>query len=101
MKGLRLVVIKDDRSVMNLPIQIEDGVFNLLTLDWAVPSVVNVKDYGKIEDCFFSIREIIIDSYIKHHLDFDYPTDYKHIEIDINNGMTEVMVEIYLNETDN
>lgn len=101
MKGLRLVVIKDDRSVMNLPIQIEDGVFNLLTLDWAVPSVVNVKDYHKIEDCFFSIREIIIESYIKHHLDFDYRTDYKHIEIDINNGMTEVMVEIYLNETDN
>jgi hypothetical protein len=94
-------VIKDGRSVMNLPIQIEDGVFNLLTLDWAVPSVVNVKDYDKIEDCLFSIRDTIIQSYVKYHLDFDYPTDYKHIEIDINNGMTEVMVEIYLNETDN
>lgn len=98
MKGLRLVVIKDDRSVMNLPIQIEDEVFNLLTLDWAVPSFLKIKDYHKIEDCLLSVREIIIESYIKHHLDFDYRTDYKHIEIDINNGMTEVMVEIYLKE---
>lgn len=101
MKGLRLIVIKDDKSVMNIPIQIEDGVFNLLTIDWGVPNVVSSKDYGKIEDCLFSIRDTIIQSYIKHHLDFDYPTDYRGIDVDINNGMTEVMVEIYLNETDN
>ena len=98
MKGLRLIVIKDDRSVMNLPIRIEDEVFNLLTLDWAVPSFLKIKDYHKIEDCLLSVREIIIESYIKEELGFDYPTDYKHIEIDVNNGMTEVMVEIYLKE---
>ena len=86
---------------MNIPIRIEDGVFNLLTLDWAVPSVVNVKDYHKIEDCLFNVRNTIIESYVKYHLDFDYITDYEQIDVDINNGMTEVMVGIYLNETDN
>lgn len=96
MKGLRLVVKKDDKSVLDFPIRIEDQVFNLLTLDWGVPSVVSVKDYDKIEDCLFSVRDTIIQSYIKHHLDFDYPTDYEHIDVDINNGMTEVMVDIYL-----
>ena len=101
MKGLRLIVIKDDKSLMNIPIRIEDGVFNLLTLDWGVPKFVNVKDFYKIEDCLYGVRDTIIQSYVKEHLDFDYPTDYKHIEVDINNGMTEVMVEIYLNETIN
>ena len=101
MKGLRLVVVKGDKSVIDFPIRIEDQVFTLLTLDWGVPSVVSVKDYDKIEDCLFSIRDTIIQSYVKHHLDLDYPTDYKNIDVDINNGMTEVMVEIYLNETNN
>lgn len=96
MKGLRLVVIKDDRSVMNLPIQIEDGLFNLLTLDWGVPKFLTIKDFYKIEDCLYSVRDTIIQSYVKEHLDFDYPTDYEHIDVDINNGMTEVMVQIIL-----
>jgi hypothetical protein len=101
MKGLRLVVIKDDKSVMNIPIRIEDQVFTLLTLDWGVPNVVSSKDFHKIEDCLFSVRNTIIESYIKHHLDLDYPTDYKDIDVDINNGMTEVMIKIFINETDN
>lgn len=101
MKGLRLVVIKDDNYVINFPIQIEDGVFNLITMDWTGPKFLTIKDFYKIEDCLFSIRDTIIQSYVKYHLDFDYRTDYEHIDVDINNGMTEVMVEIYLNETDN